>query len=295
MKIYFQVVVLALIVSSCARPDAAFTYDMQRDRVPASISFAVAGEGTDSYLWDFGDGTTSTEATPTHTYLLSGQYDVKLTATKGKKSKTIKQEISLKAPKECYVLLSTTMGDMIVELFDDTPLHRDNFVKLADEGYYDGLLFHRVIDGFMIQGGDPNSRTAKPGQRLGTGGPGYKVPAEISSDHAHVKGALAAARQGDAVNPDKMSSGSQFYIVDGKSVDDKMLDNLAARSGVPYPESVRNKYKEVGGTPFLDQGYTVFGMVRDGLAVVDAISGVKTDGGDRPKTDVKIIKAIAIK
>lgn len=268
---------------------------MTKERVPATVTFTNTSEKADTYIWDFGDGDTSSLVQPTHTYLLSGTYDVKLTAIKGGKQRTASKEISFKAPKECYVQISTTMGDLIVELFDDTPLHRDNFIKLAEEGFYEGLLFHRVIDGFMLQGGDPESKTARQGQRLGSGGPGYKIPAEILPDHVHIKGAIAAARQGDQVNPEKMSSGSQFYIVDGKTVDDATLDNVAARAGTPYSAETRSKYKELGGTPFLDHNYTVFGMVRSGLEVVDRISTVRTDGSDRPKEDVKIVRVTAIK
>lgn len=284
-----------LLLASCSRPSADFTMVPTKDRVPAQVTFSPVGDPADSYLWDFGDGNTSTDAAPRHTYLLSGKHVVTLTATKGKKSRSTKKEVVLKAPKECYVQIRTTMGDMIVELFDDTPQHRDNFIKLAEQNFYDGLLFHRVIDGFMIQGGDPDSKTAKPNQRLGTGGPGYKVPAEITTEHAHIKGAIAAARQGDAVNPEKMSSGSQFYIVDGKPVDDRTLDNMAARLGIEYPQDIREKYLKMGGTPFLDQNYTVFGLIREGLEVVDKVSAVPTDSADRPKEDVKIIAVNIIK
>lgn len=295
MKFAFYSLLAAMLLVSCSRPTAGFDMMMVKDRVPAKITFSNTSENAETYLWDFGDGSTSTHSNPTHTFLLSGKQVVSLTATKGGKSRTTKMEITLKAPKECYIQMQTTAGDMIIELFDDTPQHRDNFIKLAEQDYYDGLLFHRVIDGFMIQGGDPQSRDAKPNQRLGTGGPGYKIPAEITVEHAHVKGALAAARQGDAVNPEKMSSGSQFYIVDGKPVDDNTLDNLAARSGIQYPKAIRQKYKEIGGTPFLDQNYTVFGIVREGMSIVDQISAVKTSSGDRPKEDVKILDVLVVK
>ena len=126
------------------------------------------------------------------------------------------------------VVIHTDFGDMIIELSDSTPGHRDNFIKLANEGFYDSLLFHRVMEGFMIQGGDPDSKDALPGQRLGSGGPGYTIPAEMRADHLHVKGALAAARQGDSSNPTRASSGSQFYIVHGKTFTGEELDNSKA-------------------------------------------------------------------
>ena len=182
--------------------------------------------------------------------------------------------------KATMVLISTPFGDMKIKLYDETPLHRDNFIKLAKEGYFDGLLFHRVISGFMIQGGDPNSRNAQPGQPLGSGGPGYTVPAEFNTALIHKKGALSAARLGDQMNPQKASSGSQFYIVQGKPASDYDFR-------IQYTEEQKAIYKSVGGTPFLDQNYTVFGEVVEGLDVIDKIAAVKTAPGDRPLEDVK--------
>ena len=177
---------------------------------------------------------------------------------------------------------------MTILLYDNTPQHRDNFLKLVSENYFDDLLFHRVISGFMIQGGDPGSRDARPGQRLGSGGPGYTIPAEFDVENIHVKGALAAARTGGPSNPQKRSSGSQFYIVQGKPVGDAELDMMGMRSGYNYPENHREAYKEAGGTPFLDREYTVFGMVTEGLDVIDKIAAVQTVPGDRPVEDVKM-------
>jgi peptidyl-prolyl cis-trans isomerase B (cyclophilin B) len=175
---------------------------------------------------------------------------------------------------------------MTLRLSDETPQHRDNFIKIAEEGFYDGLLFHRVINGFMIQGGDPDSRDAAPDQQLGTGGPGYQVPAEFVEDLVHVKGAIAAARTSDAINPKKMSSGSQFYIVQGKPLSETELTMLENRKGIRYTPSQREAYLKDGGTPFLDREYTVFGQVISGLEVIDKICSVPTDQNDRPKEDV---------
>ena len=190
------------------------------------------------------------------------------------------------------VAIITDFGDMIIELSDSTPAHRDNFLKLASDGFYDNLLFHRVINGFMIQGGDPKSKGAAPNARLGDGGPGYTIPAEIRPDHLHTKGALAAARQGDRVNPEKRSSGSQFYIVQGKTWTDTELSQMEMRANAVAPSfkfSDENKeaYKTVGGTPFLDMNYTVFGHVVEGLDIIDSIAKVQTLPGDRPEEDVK--------
>lgn len=188
---------------------------------------------------------------------------------------------------ETMVIISTDFGDMKIKLYDETPQHRDNFIKLAKEGFYDGLLFHRVIQQFMIQGGDPNSKNPQPGQMLGAGGPGYTIPAEFNPNFIHKKGALSAARQGDQVNPKKASSGSQFYIVQGKPASAQELQYLSSRTGVRYTEEQAKIYAEVGGTPFLDMQYTVFGEVVEGLDVIDKIAAVRTAPGDRPLEDVK--------
>lgn len=193
----------------------------------------------------------------------------------------------LKENNQTMILISTSFGDMKIRLYDETPLHRDNFIKLAQEGFYNDLLFHRVIEGFMIQGGDPNSKGAQPGQHLGSGGPGYTVPAEFNSELIHKKGALSAARLGDQMNPQKASSGSQFYIVQGKPMTRQELDFMASRTGLSYTDEQAKVYEEVGGTPFLDMQYTVFGEVVEGLEVIDKIAAVKTAPGDRPLEDVK--------
>lgn len=186
--------------------------------------------------------------------------------------------------KNTVVVIDTSYGQMKAELYDSTPKHKENFIKLAKDGYYDGLLFHRVIEGFMIQGGDPDSRNAAPNTTLGNGGPDYKIAPEIGAPH--FSGTLAAARQGDAVNPQKKSSGSQFYIVHGKPVTDAELDRIEKKYGITYNEAQRSKYKEVGGTPVLDMEYTVFGELISGFDVLDKIASVQTSGANRPVEDV---------
>ncbi|MEM9990878.1 MAG: peptidylprolyl isomerase, partial [Bacteroidota bacterium] len=183
-----------------------------------------------------------------------------------------------------YAQVETKFGTMKLKLYNSTPKHRDNFIQLAKEGFYDGLLFHRVIDGFMAQGGDPDSKGAPPGMALGSGGPGYLVDAEIA--RPHIKGALAAARTGGPSNPEKKSSGSQFYIVDGKPQTDAELDQIERQKGIQYNEEQRRLYKEIGGAPFLDMDYTVYGEVVEGLEVIDKICSVSTDRGNRPVEDV---------
>lgn len=239
--------------------------------------------------------------------------------------------------KESQILIETSLGNITIKLYNDTPQHRDNILKLAKEGFYNGTLFHRVIKEFMIQGGDPDSKSASAGQNLGAGDAGYTIPAEFVSTHFHKKGALAAARLGDNVNPKKDSSGCQFYIVTGKvykpaelrkmekSINmgkennvfeqlvrqnvDKIKDLRLARDqkglmklqeelieeaqkivaeSDPFkftPEQ-EEAYTTIGGTPFLDNEYTVYGEVVDGFEVIEAIEKVKTNKSDRPNEDI---------
>jgi cyclophilin family peptidyl-prolyl cis-trans isomerase len=184
------------------------------------------------------------------------------------------------------IKIETNLGDMIIMLYDQTPLHRDNMLKLIDEGYYNGQLFHRVIKNFMIQGGDPHSVNADRGQRLGTGGPGYTIPAEFNDNLFHKKGALAAARMGDQVNPSRASSGSQFYIVQGQVFTIDALKSLEQRRSSPFTPEAIEAYTTLGGTPHLDGAYTVFGEVVEGLDVIDLIASTPTDSNDRPVEDV---------
>ncbi|MBR4166936.1 MAG: peptidylprolyl isomerase [Bacteroidales bacterium] len=201
--------------------------------------------------------------------------------------------------KEDHVVLETTMGNIELKLYDATPLHRDNFRNLVREGAYDSLLFHRVIKDFMIQGGDPDSKNAAPGMLLGEGDKPYTVPAEFRLDEGifHRRGVLAAAREGDDVNPEQRSSAMQFYIVWGRVFDEAGLDQIQERldrrtgGRVKLTPEMREVYKTTGGTPHLDGQYTVFGEVVSGLDVVDAIQQVATDDNDRPLEDVRIIRA----
>ena len=273
-----------LSLTYCARPVARFAPREVAPQAADTVSFTNTSERASSYRWDFGNGETSTEAEPSVRYFRSGDFQVSLTATDEKgKSKTTPQTINVTPPKECLIRIETPQGDMLARLYDATPQHQDNFVKLVQENFYDDLLFHRVIEGFMIQGGDPDSRGAGPNDRLGSGGPGYQVPAEFDPTLAHVKGALAAARTN---NPEKLSSGSQFYIVQGRPVTESDLNRQEGTTGVRYPSEVREAYMERGGVPFLDQNYSVFGMVIEGLDVIDKIAEVATGSGDRPETDV---------
>ena len=201
--------------------------------------------------------------------------------------------------KAVRVKMETSLGDIVVRLYDETPIHRDNFVKLVKEGYYDGTLFHRVIKNFMIQGGDPNSKGASADADLGTGSPDYTLEAEIREGLYHKRGALAAARKGDEVNPERRSSGSQFYIVWGRTYSPRQMEFLVEKMKMEHPETgglteqQQQIYSTVGGTPHLDGQYTVFGEVEEGLDVVEKIQNAPTGMGDRPVDDI-VVKMVVL-
>ena len=200
------------------------------------------------------------------------------------------------------VKIQTMLGDIVVRLYDETPLHRDNFVKLVKEGYYDGTLFHRVIKDFMIQSGDTNSKNAKPGQQLGTGDFDYTQESEFRlPQRFHRRGCVAMARQPDAVNPEMRSSASQFYIIWGKRFSSAEIEkaqerlDTATHGRVKLTPEMIKAYKSVGGTPHLDGQYTVFGEVTEGLNIVERIQKAETDDYDRPFEDFRILRATVTK
>ncbi len=212
----------------------------------------------------------------------------KTTTAKPKTTTTQKTVIPAKGR---LVEVTTDFGTMVIRLYDSTPMHRDNFIKLVNEGFYDSLLFHRVIQNFMIQGGDPNSKYADTSAMLGNGeAPGERIPAEFKNNLIHKKGALAAARDN---NPEKASSNCQFYIVQGQKYNDTTLNEMECgvrqnNPGFTYTTAQRNIYKTIGGVPFLDQNYTVFGEVIKGLDVIDKITAIPCDANDRPLQNVRM-------
>jgi len=202
-----------------------------------------------------------------------------------KKTTVVKPVVPKKIP-GIRIKLTTDSGVMVIRLYDSTPLHRDNFVKLVEAHFYDSLLFHRVINGFMIQGGDPLSKNAEPGVMLGNGGGDMeRIPAEFRPTLFHKKGVLAAARDN---NPEKASSACQFYIAQGKKYTDEDLNMMEAQMGRKLSLQQRKAYKTIGGIPFLDMNYTVFGEVESGMEVIDKIAAVPTAPGDRPIGDVRM-------
>ena len=198
-----------------------------------------------------------------------------------------------KVKKYPVIEIITSKGNMYIWLYDDTPKHKENFLKLAKENFYDHTKFHRVIKDFMIQGGDPNTKDSKLKDQWGQGGPGYTIDAEINKTHFHKKGVLAAARMGDQINPQRASSGSQFYIVQGAKFKDQSLDYIEQQirtatkdTGFTFTAEERQVYEEIGGSPHLDMQYTVFGEIISGLDVVDLIANVQTGGQDKPLEDI---------
>lgn len=290
----YLIVVIGFLIWGCGRPWGSIQLDVAQPTAGDDLLFSALYNEGDSFLWNFGDGTMFSGKVGKHIYTNSGRYEVSLTVKRGKRSQVNRKTIWVAPPESCLVAIETTKGTLIVKLYDDTPLHRDNFTKLVEQGFYNQLLFHRVINGFMIQGGDPDSRGSSAGEALGMGGPGYTIKAEFNPQYIHQKGALAAARMGDAANPNKESSGSQFYIVQGQPLTEEEIEKIESRKEIRYSSAQRKSYIENGGTPFLDYEYTVFGQVIRGWNVIDEIAAVQTDSRNRPEEDIvmsiKLIK-----
>lgn len=291
-QLFYLSAPMALLVAAIGctpAPVADFEATAPAQAAPVDIQCTNRSENAERYEWDFGDGQTSTEENPTHTFQLFGKVLVQLKAYQGDKVSIDSVFIDIPEPPRRHAVIETAFGNMTVELSNYTPQHRDNFIKLVEQHYFDSLLFHRVINGFMIQGGDPDSKNAPAGQVLGQGGPGYTVPAEFVDDLVHTKGALAAARLGDQVNPEKASSGSQFYLVQGQPINEQMLGQIEQIRKFQYAPAQKEAYMKSGfGTPSLDREYTVFGYVVEGMEVIDKIAAVATDANNRPLEDIRM-------
>ena len=293
IKLIFTLVMFSTL--SCSRPMADFTFEEKENTIPAKIKFNNKSQKSQSFEWKINDQMIANTKDSDYTFKKSGRYTIELTAQKGKKKTTVSKEVIMKAPEECLVLLSTSEGDILLKLYNNTLLHQDNLIKLLEENFYRDVLFHRVIEGFMIQAGDPQSKNATSGQRLGAGDLPYTINKEINKENFHFKGALAAARMGDQANLEKRSSASQFYIVHGEPVSESQLNDIELKFGFKYPEKVRQKYLEFGGAPQLDMNYTVYGEVIKGIEVVDKIATTKTDNSNRPSTNISILEFIVLK
>jgi cyclophilin family peptidyl-prolyl cis-trans isomerase len=283
---------LGLLIASFGCKDlpvADFEASTPAGPAPVEVQFTNKSQNADRYEWSFGDGQTSVEANPKHTFQTFGDLRVTLKAFKADIASFDTLIVSIQEPPRRRAVVETDFGNITLELSNRTPKHRDNFVKLVEQQYFDSLMFHRVIGGFMIQGGDPDSKNATSGQMLGSGGPGYTVPAEILPGLIHKKGALAAARLGGPGNPEKASSGSQFYIVHGAPIGEQMLDQVSQMRRFQYLPEEKTEYMESGqGAPNLDRDYTVFGYAVEGLDVIDKIAALQTDQNNRPLQDVRM-------
>ena len=258
----------------------------QKMVVPAKVYFENTSENVSAYSWEIDGQVLSTDKHLEHTFYESGKHDIVLIAKDGNKTKRKESQVYVEAPLYCTVLIETTMGDLVVELNEETPGHLQNFSNLVEAGFYDGIYFHRIIDDFMVQGGGNENRNS--GKRLADP---PTIPSEINTELLHYKGALAAARMPDDINPEKASSGSQFYIVDGRKLNADRMKKIQEEKLFDYTEEQIEKYIAVGGAPQLDGEYTVFGRLISGFEVLDEIARSETNKYDKPLKDIVIKKA----
>jgi cyclophilin family peptidyl-prolyl cis-trans isomerase len=287
-EILFITTILVLSLVSCSKPIAECVYKMEEIRVPTKVKFSNKSQNAERYEWNFGDGSTSNEVSPKHTYWKSGKHEIELKAIKGNKSSIYKTEIEIESPVICLVEIATNVGNMLITLSDETPNHRENFLEMIDQKVYDGLIFHRVINGFVIQGGDISLAKNKQSvdvNRLSK----MTIPSEINEKMVHIKGALAAARMPDDINPEKKSSKTQFYIVHGSSLNENMIKDFYKNKSDLLTDKIKNDYLKYGGSPQLDGEYSIFGQLIEGESVLNKIANVITNDRDQPLEDVKII------
>lgn len=278
-------ILLFLLATACSKPVANFLVE-GNNLLPSQVSLINKSSNADSYIWKVNGEIIGNEEHAEFCFFESGLQEIELTAVKGSKTNLYSQKFYTEATSACLVLMRTNYGDLILSLSENTPQHLNNFVELVNQNFYTDVPFHRVIDGFMIQGGDQKLRKTPF-----KGGLINEVPHEIGTDMYHVRGALSAARMPDNVNPEKKSSGSQFYIVDGTAVDIERLKDIESSQLLNYTDDQIDNYLKNGGAPQLDGEYTVFGHLVEGYDVLDAISKVETDERDKPLKDVIIIEA----
>lgn len=284
---YFFLLFSCLFFWQCAKPIAAFVQKADTNLVvPAKVYFENTSENVSSYSWEIDGKPHSSDKHLEHTFYDSGKHTVVLLAKEGNKTTRKESQIYVEAPSYCTVLIKTSLGDLVVELDEKTPGHLKNFSELVESGFYNGIFFHRIIDDFMVQGGGNENRNS--GKRLADP---PTVPHEINNELLHYKGALAAARMPDDMNPEKASNGSQFYIVDGRSLDADKMEKIQAEKIFDYSAEQIEKYIALGGAPQLDGEYTVFGFLISGFDVLDEMATTDTDKYDKPLEDIIIIEA----
>lgn len=281
--------VLCTLLSACAKPISQFRTVSTDFTAPATIEFENLSTGADSYAWKVDSQYISDSNNFNHIFLSSGRHTIELVSSTGSKENISSQDIFIQAPSECLVYMMTSLGPLLFSLSDKTPIHRDNFLDLIASSYYDGIKFHRVINGFMIQAGDP--KTNDISQKISHK---KEIQEEINTGLMHYKGALAAARMPDNINPDRASSGTQFYVVEGQSLTAEAIEKHGYSKLFDYTEEQKLKYIQEGGAPQLDGEYTVFGHLIDGYDTLEAISNAATDSRDNPIDPITIIKATSI-
>ena len=269
-----------MLWSSCAGPVAGFAVNEQPAFMQI-VHFSNESDNADSFRWYVNDSLASKNADMETRFLSSGRHNIKLVAESEGKENSISKDVFVSQAERCHFVIRTTLGDLVVALYEETPLHLKNFVELVESGFYKDIDFHRIIQGFMVQAGETNN-------------PRYltrnEIPAEINKQLIHVKGALAAARMPDEMNPEKMSSATQFYIVQGRELNRDVILNYGSEKLIDYTDDQISSYLEFGGTPQLDGEYTVFGYLVSGFDVLDKIAGVSTDANDRPIEKVQILE-----
>jgi len=285
---YTIFIFLATLIG-CSKPIADFTLISDSTSAPTKVKFKNTSVGAETYQWKINGKPLSDSVDINHQFLSSGRYTVDLTAAKGQKKSHVSKEFIVDAPIDCLVYMETSLGPLLLSLSELTPIHRDNFLKLVELSYYNDIAFHRVIDGFMIQAGDDRTRKVK--KRIQHE---EEIEEEISFELMHHKGALAAARMPDDINPERASSGTQFYIVDGRDVTIEELERVEAGKLFDYTEEQKEEYISKGGAPQLDGEYTVFGILIDGFDTLEKIVKAKTDNRDNPEEAVRILNVMSI-